>query len=185
MCVYFIQRVPVSHLSHRKSHATYYDHIRDLECPLVYDQVLRATTLRFRCSSSLEVSQSLEPSVVKTSNNELHDDFFKVTKLATSINNGERIQDSDDDNEFGLYVDSDEDDDDYYKNKKQELPPNETWSLVEVAPFAIGGRAAHNGTENIFQMGAASFMPGVMNMMESLGANSSNHSYYRNDKRKN
>lgn len=156
-----------------------------MECPLVYDQVLRATTLRFRCSSSLERSQSLEPSTVQTSNNELHDEFFKVNSTATSTNNGERVQESDDDNEFGLYVDSDEDDDEYYKDKQKELPPSETWSLVEVAPFAVGGRAAHNGTENIFQLGAASFMPGVMNMMESLGANNPSPSLYRNDKRKN
>lgn len=134
------------------------------------------------------------PSAILTSsNNELHDDFFKIQSSSTqnSTNNGERIHESEEEDEFGLYVDSDDDDDEYAygnnKDKQQEQPANETWSLVEVAPFAVGGRAAHNGVDNIFQMGAASFMPGVMNMMESLGGNNSSQGYYRttsNDRRK-
>ncbi|KAG2233141.1 hypothetical protein INT48_001634 [Thamnidium elegans] len=168
-----------------QSHALYYQHLRDLECPIDYNQVLRATTLRFRCTSLIERSQALhEPN--RSTNNELHDDFFKIrtTSVQNSINNGERIlSESRDEEEFGLYVDSEEDDDDFdiKKSKGSEKQiANETWSLVEVAPFSAG----HNGYEgdSLFQIGAASIMPGVMNMMESLSGSHTNQSFDRRKK---
>ena len=123
---------------HSQSHALYFQHIRDQECPIDYDQVLRATTLRYRCSSSLLQQQ--------TANNELHDDFYKVR----STNAGDK--ESDNEEEYGFYVDS-EDEDDYsgIKNNKQkeQQPQNEAWSLVEVAPFAVSGRSAHNGNKEM------------------------------------
>lgn len=174
-----------------QSHALYYQHIRDLDCPIDYDQVLRATTLRYRCSSSLERSQALQSPRHITTNNELHDEFFKVRSSTTpnTMKNGDRVHESegeDEEEEYGLYVDSDEEDDDYNnsrrkgQNKQQEQHiQNESWSLVEVAPFIVNnGRAVHNGNEgeSLFQIGAASIMPGVMNMMESLSGASNNNS---------
>ncbi|CAO3643928.1 unnamed protein product [Mucor hiemalis] len=182
-----------------QSHALYYQHIRDLDCPIEYDQVLRATTLRYRCSSSLERSQALQSPRHITTNNELHDEFFKVRSSSTpttnSMNNGDRVHESEDEEEYGLYLDSDEEDDDFddYGNKRkgqnkqqEQQTQNESWSLVEVAPFIVNGRAVHNGNEgeSLFQIGAASIMPGVMNMMESLSGNnnvSSNQGYYRSN----
>jgi hypothetical protein len=165
-----------------QSHALYYQHIRDLECPIEYDQVLRVTTLRYRCSSSLERSQVLQSPRIITTNNELHDDFFKVrpslTPRENSTNNGDRVHESEEEEEeeYGLYVDSDEEEDEEdnkSSKQKEEQPQNEAWSLVEVAPFIVSGRTAHNGNEgeSLFQLGAASIMPGVMNMMESLNNN--------------
>lgn len=169
----------------RQSHALYYQHLRDLECPIDYNQVLRATTLRFRCTSLIERSQALhEPN--QSTNNELHDDFFKIrtTSVQNSINNGERIlSESRDEEDFGLYVDSEDDDDDFdiKKSKGSEKQiANETWSLVEVAPFSAG----HNGYEgdSLFQIGAASIMPGVINMMESLSGSQGNLPFDRKKK---
>lgn len=210
-----------------QSHALYYQHIRDLECPIEYDQVLRATTLRYRCSSSLERSQILHhqspnnstntPALTTTTNNELHDDFFKIRRASSSHSAATVTKDEDDEEEeeeeeYGLYVDSDEEEEDDYdhyntnkktKKRQQDMTAsvtaekeeeqcndssinNETWSLVEVAPFLgkNAGRAAHNGNEgeSIFQIGAASIMPGVMNMMESLSGNSNQTGLYHHSR---
>lgn len=165
----------------------YYQHIRDLEFPIEYEQVLRVTALRYRCSSSLERSQVIQPNII-TTNNELHDDFFKVRPSSTSrqnsTNNGDRLhtsQQEEIEEEYGFYVDSDEDEEDDFDNtsrklKQEQQPQNEAWSLVEVAPFIVSGRTAHNGKEgeSIFQIGH-SIMPGVMNMMESLSGNNVNN----------
>jgi hypothetical protein len=126
-----------------------------------------------------------------STNNELHDDFFKIRSSSNpqenSNNNGEnddkRYNNSDEDVEediieYGFYVDSDDDVDEdnnkkqQKKQKQQPEPENETWSLVEVAPFLVGGSNGNNEGESIFQIG----VPGVvMNMMESLSSNNANN----------
>jgi hypothetical protein len=175
----------------------YYQHIRNLECPIEYDQVLRATTLRYRCSSSLERSQILQSNNTTTppvhTNNDIHDDFFKIRRANSSHSTKEDELELEEEEEY--YADSDDDDeDDNYGNmikqrgkeeqqqqQQQEQVQNEAWSLVEVAPFlGKNGRAAHNGNEgeSIFRIGAASIMPGVMNMMESLSGGNQSGGFY-------
>ncbi|KAI8382471.1 UV radiation resistance protein and autophagy-related subunit 14-domain-containing protein [Blakeslea trispora] len=160
-----------------QSHALYYQGLRDLNFPIEFHQVLRATTLRYRCSELSSTSETPLPTLLHPSN-QLPGDYFKV-----------RHQKYNEEEEYeGLYVDSeDEEDVLVHCTSPSEQPSkgeeegtatdgqNETWSLVEVAPF-LGGRTAHNGNEgdSLFQMGAASIVPGVLNMIESLGGNSTN-----------
>lgn len=143
---------------------------------------MRATTLRFRCTSLLERTEVVtEPT--RSSNNELHDDFFKIrtTSVQNSIHHGERLlaeSEEEEEEGFGLYVDSEEEEgEEKSKGGTEKEINNETWSLVEVAPFSAG----HHG-DSIFQMGAASIMPGVMNMMESLSG-SHQQVYYERKKK--
>ena len=158
----------------------YYQGLRDLNFPIDFHQVLRATTLRYRCSHLSSASETPLPTILSHSN-QLRGEYFKV-----------RHQEEEEEVEYeGLYVDSDDDEDVlvHYSSPKSEQSSkeeedeegkehqNETWSLVEVAPF-LGGRTAHNGNEgdSLFQMGAASIVPGVLNMIESLGGNNT-HTY--------
>ncbi|RCH88523.1 hypothetical protein CU098_004398 [Rhizopus stolonifer] len=138
-----------------QSHALYYQGLRDLDFPIDFQQVLRATTLRYRCSSLQHAF--LSDTTIKT---QVGDAYFKV-----------RPQQKYEEEYEGLYLDSDDEDDvmvhyqhqsepERKDSEKEHANQNETWSLVEVAPF-LGGRTAHNGNEgeSLFQMGAASIMP--------------------------
>lgn len=139
-----------------QSHALYYHNLRDVKFPIEFQHILHATKLRYRCSSSASNSSthannsnsgntSVSPSRV-TSNNELHDDFYRVR----SFNSSSRHDDYDQDEYTGIYIDSDDDSNSqlisqqqYYEQQQQQLQQNqqqqssqtETWSLVEVAPF--------------------------------------------------
>ncbi|CAO0802485.1 unnamed protein product [Mucor circinelloides] len=139
-----------------QSHALYYHNLRDVNFPIEFQHVLHATKLRYRCSSSTSNSSThannnntsdLSASRV-TSNNELHDDFYKIRPF----NSSSRYDDYDQDEYAGIYIDSDDDSNSqlisqqqYYEQQQQQLQQNqqqnqqpsqtETWSLVEVAPF--------------------------------------------------
>lgn len=82
------------------------------------------------------------------SNNELHDDFYRVR----SFNDSGRHDEYDQEEYAGIYIDSDDDGNSqlisqqqYYEqqqqqqqlqqNQQQQPSQTETWSLVEVAPF--------------------------------------------------
>ncbi|CEP15424.1 hypothetical protein [Parasitella parasitica] len=134
-----------------QSHALYHHNLRDVNFPIAFQHVLEATKLRYRCSSNnISTSTNSNPSGSRvTSNNELHDDFFKVRPF-----NSGRRDDYDQDEYAGIYIDSDDDDSNsqlisqrqYYEQQQQlqqnqqqqqQVQPSqtETWSLVEVAPF--------------------------------------------------
>ncbi|KAL0139010.1 UV radiation resistance protein and autophagy-related subunit 14-domain-containing protein [Mucor lusitanicus] len=136
-----------------QSHALYYRNLRDVKFPIEFQHVLHATKLRYRCSSSTSNSSThannnnnasdLSASRV-TSNNELHDDFYRVRSFNSSSS---RHDEYDQDEYAGIYIDSDDDSNSqlfsqqqYYEQQQQQLQQQqtsqtETWSLVEVAPF--------------------------------------------------
>jgi hypothetical protein len=119
-----------------QSHALYYQELRDLSFPIGFQQVLRATSLRYRCSRDVDHNNDAKV----TANNELHDEYYKVKSIKTNKNR--LVQEEDDE----VYVDSD--DDDYFMSMQQQqqqqlkqqqpISQSETWSIVEVAPF-LGG----------------------------------------------
>lgn len=117
-----------------QSHALCHQGLRDLSFPIGFQQVLRATSLRYRCSRDVENDPKL------TANNELHDEYFKVKSMKS--NNNRLLQEEEEE----VFVDSD--DNDYFMSIQQEqqqqikqqqpVSQSETWSIVEVAPF-FGG----------------------------------------------
>jgi hypothetical protein len=119
-----------------QSHALYYQGLRDLSFPIGFQQVLRATSLRYRCSRDLDHNSDTKV----TTNNELHDEYYKVRSIKTNSNR--LLQEEEDE----VFVDSD--DDDYFMSiqlqhqqqikQQQPVSQSETWSIVEVAPF-LGG----------------------------------------------
>jgi hypothetical protein len=131
-----------------------YQNIKDVNFPIDFQHVLHATKLRYRCSSNninTSTSTNNNPSGSRvTSNNELHDDFFKIRPFS---NKSSRKDDQDQQDEYaGIYIDSDDDSnsqlisqqqyqEQQQQQQQQQLQQNqqpsqtETWSLVEVAPF--------------------------------------------------
>ncbi|CAO3627333.1 unnamed protein product [Mucor fragilis] len=138
-----------------QSHALYYRNLRDVKFPIEFQHVLHATKLRYRCSSSTSNSSThannntSDLSATRViSNNELHDDFYRVR----SFNDSGRHDEYDQEEYAGIYIDSDDDGNSqlisqqqYYEqqqqqqqlqqNQQQQPSQTETWSLVEVAPF--------------------------------------------------
>ncbi|KAI8985988.1 UV radiation resistance protein and autophagy-related subunit 14-domain-containing protein [Pilobolus umbonatus] len=139
------------------SHALIYEGIRGLDYAVEFQQVLKMTALRYRCGSPQYQ--------LRQQQHGLNDNYFKVKSNGSTLTVDE--MDNDDDDE--LYLDSDEEESDH--ENLASSSPSEHWNLVDVMP-SFGGRANNgNEGESIFQIGAATILPGVMNMMESLGRN--------------
>ncbi|KAL0091264.1 hypothetical protein F4703DRAFT_1838152 [Phycomyces blakesleeanus] len=160
-----------------RSHAMNYHGILGLDFPLDLKSVLRMTSLRFRDGS---IAASIDTELV--GDGLLNDSYFKVRRQdgnSESRTNNDQLLDSDEyeDDDEDEDEDEDEDDEDDEEEEEEEEEEgegdeggeedaNDNWNIVDVMPSY--GRPNREG-ESLFQLGAT-IMPGVMGMMESLGA---------------